>query len=348
MNSTEVSRSKVGDDSVGPSPAAAYKQTQAWQALRRSWFGAFVRGCKGSARELRALLRSQPVSLPDVRQLQAALASLPKDASSDRHADEAGAPIFLLSTGWRAGSTLLQRVLVTDQRLFLWGEPLGEMVVVSRIAEMIGNSISPRNLKLWMNQQAPNSEALSTSWIANLYPATSDFRFALRDLFDRWLGKPAREHGFARWGFKEVRFGATEAALLHWLYPNAKFVTISRHPFDCYRSLYDAGWKQVYYRYPDVLCDSATDFARVWNRVAVSWSHLPSDFPCFHIKYEDLVARKVDFRRLESWLGIEINEKVALSAALGSTAERAQLSWYERWAITHEAADGMRALGYDR
>jgi len=266
------------------------------------------------------------VILPDVERLAESLAVLRLQVSDGVDRDDEGeAPIFLLSTGWRAGSTLLQRILVTDSRLLLWGEPLGEMTIVSKITEMISHSISSRNLQLWQDQPDPSSPSLPTSWVANLYPPSSDFRLALRSLFDQWLREPAHRRGFARWGFKEVRLGATEASLLHWLYPTAKFVIISRHPYDSYRSLADARWGQVYYRYPDVLAESAASFARHWNRLAVSWPHLPAGFPCVHIKYEDLIAGKVDFRKLESWLGIEIRENVALSVSVGGTAKSAKL-----------------------
>jgi hypothetical protein len=261
---------------------------------------------------------------------------------------EAEAPIFLLSTGWRTGSTLLQRILVTDPRLLLWGEPLGEMALVSRITEMVSQSISARNLRLWRTQSSLTSSSLAQSWIANLYPSGDDFRLALRSLFDQWLGVPARESGFARWGIKEVRLGASEASLLHWLYPYAKFVVLSRHPYDCYRSLADSGWQQVYHRHPDMPIDSAASFARHWNRLVLSWSELPSGFPSFHLKYEDLISGKVDFRKLESWLGIEIKENVALKVSIGGTAKRSRLSWYERLIIAHEAEPGMRALGYSK
>jgi hypothetical protein len=69
-------------------------------------------------------------------------------------------------------------------------------------------------------------------------------------------------------------------------------------------------------------------------------------FPAFHIKYEDLINGKVDFRELESWLGIEIKEEMALSASVGGTAVRGRLNWYERLIIKREAAAGMHALGY--
>jgi hypothetical protein len=284
-----------------------------------------------------------------VEQLSKSIAVLDARAAHPVDAKkEAEAPIFLLSTGWRAGSTLLQRVLVTDPRLLLWGEPLGEMTIVSRIAEMICPSISERNLQLWKDQLDPSSPELSTSWVANLYPPSNDFRSGLRGLFDRWLREPARERGFARWGLKDVRMSATDATLLHWLYPNAKFVIITRHPYDSFRSHADAGWGQVYDRYPDRLIDSAAGFGSHWNRLAMSWSQLPAGFPAVHIKYEDLIAGKVNFRELESWLGIQIKENKALSVAVGGTAKRSRLAWYERVIIAHEAAEGMRAMGYSK
>lgn len=241
----------------------------------------------------------------------------------------------------------MQRILVTDSRLLLWGEPLGEMALAGRIAEMISHLEQPIKWGVWENQPDANSPTLATTWIANFYPSITYFRAALRRLFDEWLAIPARKRGFTRWGFKEVRQSATEATLLHWLFPNAKFVVISRHPYHSYRSIADPRWVP-YYRYPDIRVGSAASFAHHWNRVALSWFDLPVGFPYFHIKYEDLVSGKVDFRQLESWLGIEIKEQVALSVRVGGTAKREGLTWYERSIIAREAGAGMRALGYEK
>ena len=235
-----------------------YKQTRIWTWARETQLGEWTRACRRCRHELWSWARSEQLSPLDVAQLTNSIATL--EARSSNHlsgANDAEEPIFLLSTGWRAGSTLLQRILITEPRLLLWGEPLGEMTIVSKLAEMISHSISSRNLQLWKDQQDPRSPELSTSWVANLYPPSSDFRAGLRSLIDRWLREPACERGFARWGFKDVRLSAAEATLLYWLYPNAKFVIISRHPYDAYRSLADAGWGEVYYRYPDVEVDSA-------------------------------------------------------------------------------------------
>src|SRR5712692_5644636 len=66
----------------------------------------------------------------------------------------------------------------------------------------------------------------------------------------------------------------------------------------------------------------------------------------FRIRYEDLIGCRVDFRKLESWQGIEIKEEVALSVFVGSTARHRRLGWCERLIISREAAAGMLSLGY--
>jgi hypothetical protein len=74
----------------------------------------------------------------------------------------------------------------------------------------------------------------------------------------------------------------------------------------------------------------------------------PRAFRAYTSKYEDLINGKVDFRRLESCLGIEIRENVALDVFVGRTAVRQRLSWHERLIISKEAGPGMKALGYSK
>ena len=319
---------------------------QGWERRIRRQLQTLIDRYKRCVHEFSAWPQSRSVPRSTVEQLSASLAALCAQRSDKDSESDSDVPIFLLATGWRSGSTLLQRILITEPHLLLWGEPLGEMTIFSRLGEMLTGSISSRNMQLWRDQPDPNSLALARSWIAVLYPPRDALRTGLRCFFDRWLRSPALEHGFGRWGLKEVRFGAMEAVLLHWLYPRAKFIILSRHPYDCYRSLTDAHWDQVYYRYPDFPINSAASFAKHWNRLAVGWSCLPVGFPSVHIRYEDLIHHKVDFRWLESWLGIRVHEEVALSEFVGHTSARKRLTWYERMIIKSEALDGMRTMGY--
>lgn len=318
-----------------------------WHSARESSLGLVCRSTHRFVRDIRHLAHPKRGILPNLEQITESIAAI--DAfSSDIGNEEPDteAPIFLLASGWRTGSTLLQRILVTDPAVILWGEPLGDVALVSKLAEMLAQVPTFSKVNRRAIEGKPAASQLATSWIANLCPPGEDLRPALRMLFDRWLGEPAVKRGFARWGFKEVRLGAAEAMVLHWLYPRAKFLFLTRHPYDCYRSLADSGWDQVYHRRPDLRIESAADFARHWNRLVVSLSELPADFPCFRIRYEDLVNGEVDFRALETWLGINLTEKIALSVIVGHSSSRPQLAWHERWIISREAAPGMRSLGY--
>lgn len=155
-----------------------------------------------------------------------------------------------------------------------------------------------------------------------------------------------RRSGFATWGFKEVRLGASEASLLYWLYPGAKFVVLSRHAYDCYLSLSDANYHPLYYDIPTFV-STAAGFGRHWNR-ALSWAELPEGFPCRHIKYEDVISGRFDFHELGSWLGLQIREDIALPVVVGHSSKRPELTWYERQIIARKAAPGMRSLGYSQ
>ena len=324
-----------------------YKETRLWTRARASWLGRAVRECRRSRREFLAWARCEKVAPSNVQQLAESIAAIPVRAP-DSVDEKREAPIFLLSTGGRAGSTLLQRILVTDSRVLLWGEPLSQMGLISRITESVSGSVDPHHMQQWRNSDKASSSSLPTSWINILFPPGDDFRSALRSLFDRWLGEPARELGYTRWGFKEVRLGAAEAILLQWLYPNAKFIILSRHPYDCYRSLVDSNWHVCWDRYTNTVMNSAVSFARIWNEMAASWSQLPEGFPRMFIMYDDVVSGNFDFRKLESWLGIEIRENVALSVSVGGTTKRSRLSWCERLIIGREATAGMQALGYSK
>ena len=104
-------RSSRGSTATKPSVIRCFVRELAWR-VRRNWVHEIWDwACCGT------------VKIPSVRDLRFSIAAL--DAS-DKHGGplDREAPIFLLATGWRSGSTLLQRILVTDPHVLLWGEPL--------------------------------------------------------------------------------------------------------------------------------------------------------------------------------------------------------------------------------
>jgi hypothetical protein len=256
-------------------------------------------------------------------------------------------PIFLLATGWRTGSTLLQRILVTDPRLLLWGEPLGRMGLLSRLAEAVCGMTPgwpPRDF--WIDAR-PQTDALASSWIANLFPSAADFRAALRQLFQRWLAESAGQRGYTRWGLKEVRLGAAEATILRWLYAGARFVVLTRDPAAAYRSMKGSArdWC-VYARWPDRRVDCVLGFARHWERLASSWADAPPLLAPLILRYEDLVADNGHFEKLGADLGLDLDPSRALATRIGATEQPAPLSRIESFILQRETSVGRRVMGY--
>jgi hypothetical protein len=277
---------------------------------------------------------------PEVGSILGAVDALDSSPSSFESDDEE--PIFVLSTGWRTGSTLLQRILVTDPRLLMWGEPWGRMALIPKLTESlcaVAEGWPPPEYLI--DSDTPD---FAVSWIANLFPPPSDLRAALRHLMNRWLGTPARTLGYGRWGFKEVRLSAADACLLRWLYPRGKFIILVRNPLDAYLS---ARLAQLWYRWPDLPIYGPVAFARHWNRLAVSWLDVPEDFRPIIIKYEDLVSTDFDFRSLERSLGLTLDAGRALSSRIGGSEKLERLTLRERQVVIRETRAGMSVYGYE-
>ena len=257
-----------------------------------------------------------------------------------RHDDEE--PIFLLATGWRTGSTLMQRILVTDSSLLMWGEPHGRMGILSRMGDMLASfdrAIAPESVGL-----ISKPGMMSGEWIANLYPRTSVIRQALQSMIYEWLGQPAKELGYARWGMKEVRLGYDEAAFLLWLFPKAKFVVITRNPHDSYRSAMQLG--ALWERWPDRLVNDAYAYGRLWNRLALSWKAAAKDFPLRFYRLEDVTNASVDFRDLASFCKLGLEPEAAIGKKVGSARSDVTLSFIDKMLLDHSTRPARDWLHY--
>lgn len=271
--------------------------------------------------------------------------------SSDPTDDEE--PIFICAVSWRTGSTLLQRILMTDERLLIWGEPYAAMGLIPKMTRAIA---AVRENWPHDHQYVDHVRAKihSTAWIANLYPMPQDLHAALRSLLLKLFSQPAYERDFSRWGLKEVRLGASDACLVHWLFPRAKFLVLIRNPFDAYLSAKNRFFTRrtpenpIWHEWPHAPMDNVADFARHWNDNAISWSQLGSGFPYRILKFEDIINDVIDFREIEEWLDLKISENEALSCKLGSTEAQYRLSHVERRIIRHEAQESIKTYGYDK
>ena len=229
-------------------------------------------------------------------------------------------PVFLVAIGWRSGSTLMQRVLMTDPQILVWGEALNHLAMVSRLMRPLhGFTDSWPPGDHWISHLGEVD--LTTEWVANLTPDASHLKAAYRAFLDTWLAAPARARGFARWGVKEVRWSAEEAIFLRWLYPDCRFVLTIRHPVYTYLSLKQAGFtpgeRGFVLEWPDRWIADLESFARHWNDLALSWAAVIERLDVTWIRYEDLMAGRIDLIGLGHSLDLALDPGPALAAKVG-------------------------------
>jgi hypothetical protein len=215
------------------------------------------------------------------------------------------APIFLLSAGWRSGSTLLQRLIMSDRKVLIWGEPYDECGLIQHLAAS-NRAFRPGWPRADYFYDGTPIGQLSGNWVANLFPALGDWRAAHRALFQTLFARPAQAAGAGRWGIKEVRLTAEHCHYLRWLYPDAKFLFLYRHPLDAYRSYCSFG-RNWYDTYPDHPVFTPRAFGRHWRGLMDGFLAEADGLGALLVRYEDLIADVATVRRVEAYLGITID-----------------------------------------
>ena len=259
-------------------------------------------------------------------------------------------PVFVAGLGWRTGSTLVQRAMMTDPSILLWGEPLERLLHIDRIAEALmaiteGWPLSDH----WISHR--EDVDLARDWVATLAPDPGHLKAGYRAFYDAWLAAPARQRGFGRWGAKQVRWSGAHAILLRWLYPRCHFVLVVRHPVSAYLSVRNAGfeppdWGEIV-RWPDRWIVTLDDFARYWNELALSWNAVIEKLGVSWFRYEDLVEGRVDLAAIGASFGLKLRPEIALSVTAGGPTRQVTLTAAERDRINELTAEGRALFVYD-
>lgn len=286
----------------------------------------------------RQALRHSPGIATGIRELTATCPPL--------GADEHEAPIFLFSAGWRSGSTLLQRLIMSDKNVLVWGEPYDECGMIQALAESTKAFRAGWPPPDYYHDGTPPNE-LSGSWIANLFPSLADLRKGHRALFDTLFAQPAKAAGASRWGIKEVRLGSEHSLYLRWLYPNARFIFLFRNPLEAYRSYcqYGRGW---YDTFPDKPVFTPKSFGTHWRKLMEGYLRDAVELGALLVRYEDLITGKAHLDEIEQYLGIRIDRTV-LNAKVGSSergGEKAKVSGLEKWLLRRAVAPIAEQMGY--
>jgi hypothetical protein len=269
------------------------------------------------------------------------------EASYSAPEDDTVAPIFLLSAGWRSGSTLLQRLVMSDKRVLIWGEPYDECGPIQAMADTL-KAFRPDWPPAEYYYDGTPPGQLTGSWVANLFPAPDALWRAHRAFHDTLFDAPASQAGAARWGIKEVRLGIEHARYLRWLYPKARFVLLYRHPLDAYRSYcrYGRSWYDVF---PDRPMFTPTAFGTHWRRLMEGYLEGAESIGAMLLRYEDLIGPTPPLAELDAYLGIQTDHGV-LTKKVGSSerdGKKAQVNALERWLLKRAVGPIAAQLGYD-
>jgi len=261
--------------------------------------------------------------------------------------DDSSQPIFLFSAGWRAGSTLMQRLIMSDTRILMWGEPYDECGVIQALAE---------TTKAFREDWPPQDyyyhgvalDQLPSQWIANLFPSVQDLRLSYIAVFDAMFAKPAERAGAERWGIKEVRLDIEHAWFLRWLYPQAQFIFLYRNPLDAYQSYcrYGRDW---YYTWPNKPVFTPTAFGNHWRKLVMGYLREAEKIGAMLVCYEDLVSGELELEKIEQFLGIQIDHRL-LNNKVGSSdqgGEKAWVSRFEKWLLRRAVSPMARELNYE-
>ncbi len=218
------------------------------------------------------------------------------------------APIFIFASGQRCGSTLLQRFLISNPDIMIWGEhdgALGNMMpYFDRLLEW--EHMFGQQLQTFLDRGYNN-------FIPNMNPYRKETYEAQRQLFLNLFALPAQKLGRSIWGFKEVKYGADMALRLRYLFPGTRIIHLTRNIFECFISLRHEEQippedqphvpeNQVWTR------ERTIEFIETWVAVNSSMLHhenLNSDW-VYRLTYEKLTTnREEETTQLTEWLGFD-------------------------------------------
>lgn len=261
-------------------------------------------------------------------------------------------PIFLFSSSWRSGSTLLQRFITATGDILVWGETGGALNAITEATagwdQITADSSRRFPYSVGGNGEAAYQEFVTAPkskhahlWIANLSPPYADILAELRDMFDTLYRQRAQSLGYPRYGFKETRCDLNTARQLQTLFPDARFIFLVRNPLDVILSIKRHDWMGR-------TAGHATlkHYAEHWRTRSMQFRQV--DFG-LTLRYEDFIVDPALQNRVLDYLDVHSRppaDFVRTSHVDWKADNQSQLSAWERARLRCWLGDEMKRWGY--
>jgi hypothetical protein len=273
--------------------------------------------------------------------------SLPEVEATAGSREPSTPPVFVLSAGWRSGSTALQRLIVSGGTAYIWGEPFPTARLLPRLQRIAVEAGVVDGQPDRVLTATDLTSDHSASWIARTNPPPGYVMQGIRAMLQETYWAPLRETGFTSWGSKEVVASPDQIRLLADVFPEAHFVCVVRDPTAAYRSFRRFVVSGVTTR-PGASTrlrwvTGPGGFAHNWVRMARAFRDL-GDRPRVHLfRHEDITGDPGFAARLGAMLDMSLSS-TAWASRVGETRladpgvlERAELAVVAR-ACRDEAA----------
>lgn len=242
-------------------------------------------------------------------------------------------PVFVLSAGWRSGSTAVQRLIVSGGEAFVWGEPYPTGRLLARLTRMAAEATAADNGTERVLVPEDVDRSLSQRWIAISNPPSSAVVQGVRAMLESTYWPPVADSEFTTWGTKEVALTRMQIDTLALAFPDAHFVCVVRNPVDAYRSFRRFVVSGV------TTTDSPSSplrrvagpraYGQVWRDMAETFRQRQSD-PRFHVyRHEDIAGQKSFPADLGRRLDMRLDPG-AWSSIVGSRASPVRVGAIER------------------
>lgn len=244
-------------------------------------------------------------------------------------------PIFVLSAGWRSGSTAVQRLIISGGDAFIFGEPFANSRLLPRLHRLLTSAmvLDDRASRTISSDDVGTNAA--NSWVAELNPPASDLLYGARQFLHSTYWRALADTTFQTWGAKEVALTSGQIDMLRALFPDAQFILIVRDPAAAYRSFKNwvIGAVDPHTRYLGEFkwITNPISFGRVWVEMATKFRALSDCSGVNVFKYEDIVGKPTFPSLLGDILDMRLDSDVwenrvgSSPSTANSTLTRAQL-----------------------